>query len=369
MEENHSVLVISNVGPHADKIQKHFEPLKEITGQVTIARVDPAVPLDGISYIRPPPVGPKILQAFLLFFYTLKHCFVNKTDEIVTVSLLPSGIYGLVLGTMFNKPTHHWIIGSDINRYSKKYPRVTFFLLSRFDTVLVMGTKHKEYLVKNGIQAEKVKVMPGSIDIDKYQPKDDSKHYDFIWVGQMKPIKRPLLFVEALDILHKRGYEFNAVMPGSGPLEPEVKDRIQTGSLSSFVKLPGWVEPNALVEYYHKSDIFVMTSEKDAFGFPLVEAMATGLIGIAPHREDPSKGNTVDIIDDMQSGIILSEMTAENLADTFEVLLNDTELRERLSQNAPDVREKFSRSQVSDEWKDVFTQLDEEEIPSANSRG
>lgn len=357
-----TVLVITNIGPHSKKIQKHFEPLAAVADDVTMVRRTPGVPVEGISYVTTEGREFGYIDLLLVFFNGIWECCTKEYDVVVTVSMFPYGIFGAIIGFLFGLPTHHRVIGSDINVHSKAwYQRVTVWLLSSFTSISVHGSNHKEYLVSRGIPEEDIEILPGSIDTTTYKPNPDvSTVYDFIWVGKMVPVKQPLLFVDSLAELRERGLEFDAVMLGAGPLNDLVERRVEVTGLGDSVSLPGWVDASDIVEYYHRADSFVMTSSKDAFGFPLVEAMAAGLVSVAPKRQVISDGNTTDIVTHMETGLVVKSLDAESIADAMEKVLTDSDLQDRLSEQAPAVRDKFSRERMRDRWGNVLRALAEQ---------
>ena len=64
---------------------------------------------------------------------------------------------------------------------------------------------------------------------------------------------------------------------GEGGLKQDFETKIRVNNLSNKIKLIGRQDGNQLKKYYKASDIFVFPSNRDTFGYVVVEALASGL--------------------------------------------------------------------------------------------
>lgn len=356
--EDAAVLVISNLGPRANKFSKHLRPLADVTGHVTNVRRTPGGNQDGVRYVEAPRGWPPLLQMVFVFYYAFRECYSGDYDVIVSISI-PYGLVSATLGKLFGIPTHHRIIGAGISVHSKRwYQPLIRLLFGSFDSLSVHGQNHKNYLVSQGIDPDKITILPGSIDIERFQPDDTvEKQYDLIWVGSLEPKKRPLLFVDALRCLDERGVEFTAVIVGEGSLGETIESRLRRDGLADRVELAGWVDADEIDSYYKRSKAFVMTSQRDAFGFPLIESMAVGLAVVAPDRIDIRDGNTSAIVTHDKDGLLVRQMDVPSLCETLKRVCEDETLREHLGAQATNVRTEYSREQMRERWRTVVESL------------
>jgi glycosyltransferase involved in cell wall biosynthesis len=129
------------------------------------------------------------------------------------------------------------------------------------------------------------------INLDRFIPRQDSQAGSgtairLLYVSVYYPHKDPLTFARAISILRSRGRdaigritmdrnEFgpwpNRIEEYEALLEHQRRGDITLGSINS----------QALPSLYAASDIFVFPSISETFGFPLVEAMASGVPVIA----------------------------------------------------------------------------------------
>jgi UDP-glucose:(heptosyl)LPS alpha-1,3-glucosyltransferase len=93
-----------------------------------------------------------------------------------------------------------------------------------------------------------------------------------------------------------------------------------------------------VMKFYAAADAYVGPSVEDAFGLPILEAMACGLPVIASVNAGVS-----EVIDDGSNGLLLHDpANVTELADLIRKLVSDSSLRERLATNASKIAERHS---------------------------
>jgi glycosyltransferase involved in cell wall biosynthesis len=108
-----------------------------------------------------------------------------------------------------------------------------------------------------------------------------------------------------------------------------------------------------LAPYYRSLDVYVSSSQTEAFGLSIVEAMASGRAVIATATEGAR-----EIIEDNMTGIIVPIGNAEKIAGAIEAVLDDAGERVRLGGNASDdVRERFGQDRMVDEIERVYFEV------------
>ena len=64
-----------------------------------------------------------------------------------------------------------------------------------------------------------------------------------------------------------------------------------------------------------------------------------------------------EIIDNMINGILVENQNRKKLAQTMQRLMNDAELRDRLSKEAIKVKEKYQMEKIAKQWEEIFKRV------------
>jgi glycosyltransferase involved in cell wall biosynthesis len=98
--------------------------------------------------------------------------------------------------------------------------------------------------------------------------------FDLLHVGNDIPRKRLDRLVDIVATLRKRGHRIRLVRVGS-PLRPETRQRMVELGFSDIVELP-FIERDVLRAVYARCDLLVLTSDREGYGLPVLEAFAAG---------------------------------------------------------------------------------------------
>ena len=137
--------------------------------------------------------------------------------------------------------------------------------------------------------------------------------------------------IDACKILRDRGRDFECRIIGFGPLEAELRKRIESLGLSSMVRIEGQMTQSELACEYQSARMFVLpcriTEGGDRDGIPnvLLEAMASRVAVVST----PVSGIT-ELIRPGHNGILASERDVTALAEAMDLLLEDEVLAARL---------------------------------------
>lgn len=100
---------------------------------------------------------------------------------------------------------------------------------------------------------------------------------------------------------------------------------------------------------YGESDIFCLPSRDEGFPLALVEAMSAGLPVVG--FEDG-----IGVSDLIENGVtgLLSVRSVTGLAETLEVLITDSKLRESLGKAGMKSIEKYSSERIYGQWEELL---------------
>lgn len=149
----------------------------------------------------------------------------------------------------------------------------------------------------------------------------------WLFVGRIFPSKHQVRLVEALA-LYRRAYDPGATLTLVGGTASEryrarLSARIVELGLAGAVELRQGLDAAGLAQAYAAADVFVSASLHEGFGFPIVEAMASGLpvVALARAAAPETVGN---------AGVLVEEDSATALAAAVGLLARDQELVARL---------------------------------------
>ncbi|OUC16498.1 MAG: glycosyltransferase [Alkalinema sp. CACIAM 70d] len=211
----------------------------------------------------------------------------------------------------FDNQLRNWASGTQYLMYQLYAPA-----LANYDRVIVFSYLQKDLLVKLGVPAERVAVIPNGVDVDKYCP-GESRYRGrwrgdrvFVYQGRIAPEKNVEALLKAWKASNM-GANSKLLMVGSGPLLAPLKS--QYGE-EIGVKWLGFVAEEAKrIEILRSADVFILPSLVEGLSLSLLEAMSCGLACIATDA-----GADGEVLED-GAGVIMR--TTQSVATQLQTLL------------------------------------------------
>lgn len=238
--------------------------------------------------------------------------------------------------------------------------RLRFFALKLVDRVVAISEAVRRDLIDNFAAPPKRTVMiPHGFDVEgirrlaKEAPpvKLPSDGLPIVLsVGRLIPLKRHEWQIAAFELVCAR-VPARLVIVGEGPLLEEIRQRIAASPAREFIHLLGWqANPYAVMS---RATAFMLTSDQEAFGNVLVEAMACGTPAVC----FDCPGAPAEVLAHGRGGIVLSLGDVTALADTLVSLVQNPVDREAWSQKALQRAEEFSMSNVAEKYLLLFSEI------------
>lgn len=227
-------------------------------------------------------------------------------------------------------------------------------LYNNLDRTFVPTMPILSELEEHGVQ--RLQYLPNGVDVALFNPSYRSN----CWREQVGGLEKQIvLFVSRLvwekdikvlaaayNILRAKRNDFEMVVVGDGHA------RQQLEAMMPGAHFLGYQNGCALSESYASSDIFVFPSTTESFGLVTLEAMASGLIPVAARV-----GGATEIIDEGKSGLFAKPLSAGDLADKVEWLLDNPEGRKRISRLAVQQAEEFGWERILDRLFESYEEV------------
>ncbi|WP_286292721.1 glycosyltransferase family 4 protein [Methylomarinovum tepidoasis] len=224
------------------------------------------------------------------------------------------------------------------------------------DHILVLADSFRDWLVAQGLPAERIHRFTTMFDgdeaksaVDSTDPSGDTIR--LLYLSRIIREKGIFELVEAFSTLSREDGRLELVIAGTGSEENVVRQRVVELGLEGRVRFPGYCRGGDKWKLIYSSDIFLLPSSYGE-GCPvsLLEAMAAGLpvittpVGGIPH-----------IVEDGKHGFLLAEVTPWHIADGIRRLVTDSQLRKRMGElNRKEAWEKYEAEKVARRFERLY---------------
>jgi glycosyltransferase involved in cell wall biosynthesis len=263
----------------------------------------------------------------------ISHLHAHFATSAATVARLAAAIAGITYSvTMHAKDIFHETV--DPEDLKSKILDAEF--------VVTVSDFNVQYLSAKFGNQEKIHCIYNGLDLKLFDFNPSFEHdRKIITVGRLVPKKGLRYLIDACRILADRGVDFSCEIIGTGELEASLRDQIESLSLGDCVQLSGPQPQNVVREKICAAAVFAapcviaddgnrdglptVITESLALGTPCVATDVTGIPEIVRHEE---------------TGIIVQQHNADDLATQLQRLLDDPATCRSLASNARQLIEK-----------------------------
>ena len=193
--------------------------------------------------------------------------------------------------------------------------------------ICVSGPSKQDVVEEFIVNPENVEVILNGIDIETFKPDIDSKVVENRIVTTASadiPLKGLRFLINALPRVLKDFPQTHLMVIGKSPNESKIRKLIDDLCLKERISFKSNLSEEEIVDIYRTSQIAVIPSLYEGFGFGAGEAMACGTPLIST-----DSGGLKDVIGD--SAIKIASGSIEEIENTIISLFQDPEKREQLS--------------------------------------
>lgn len=213
----------------------------------------------------------------------------------------------------------------------------------------VFGLKDAQ-VIENGIN---LKRFNPSTDYQDLRPTMHFQQEDFVagFIARCTKQKNPIIFLQALEIAHKKKASIKGLFVGEGEMDNEVDMFIHKHQMESYLyRSPFRTD---VPELLHSINAYCLPSLWEGLSIALLEAMAMEKTIIAT----PTDG-TSELIHHEENGLIIPFNDAQALADSISLLADSPETCIQYGRSARAlVKQRFNAQRVSDMVTQIYEDL------------
>ena len=212
--------------------------------------------------------------------------------------------------------------------YFKRYHLSRFLLNNAANVYISLTNQMKKELTTLGIPKDNIEILPNAVNTKVFNPKGKKMDNTILYVGRIEPNKGLHVLLNSLKHLKS-----SVTLEIIGPLDwnadycQKIMNLIESENKRGIHKVEylGHVDRATLIAKYQEASIFVSSSSFEPFGVVLLEAMACETPVVSTRTQGP-----VEIIDDGKTGMLVPVNDPVKLAEAFEYLLENEDMRKKL---------------------------------------
>ena len=296
------------------------------------------------------------------FFRALR----KVNPDVIHAHFAWSGKNAVRLAQVLNRPLVVTLHGHDVT-VKRDFPSEYSNLWRVASVYICVSGSIRDKAIEAGFPPNKLRVLHNGIEPDPVTDTVLDKDPNLIvFVGRLVEKKGCIYLLRAMSVVKKTCPDARLVMIGDGPLRSALMAEAESqGIPCSFLG----TQPSEIVRNYQKKAAIVcvpsVTAENgDSEGLPTVilEAMTAGTtVGASKHAGAP------EAIKDGETGLLVSERNADELAAALIRALQDPELRNHLGEKGQAiVRERFDVRKLAMSLEDIYDEVSDKDL--SNSR-
>jgi glycosyltransferase involved in cell wall biosynthesis len=173
-----------------------------------------------------------------------------------------------------------------------------------------------------------------------------------LYVGRLvQEQKRILALPDLLSRLRSLGRRFSLTIVGDGAQESELRDALAHLDLLGHVRFAGYVQADAVIDYYFEHDVLVNISTYEGFSISVIEALAAGCVPVCTDLPGLDRTAFID-------GVTCGLYPVDDLPRMAEILNELTpEAITRMSAAASEVGRSLTIPRMVDRYEAFFAEL------------
>jgi len=170
-----------------------------------------------------------------------------------------------------------------------RQPDNFFNKLKEYDQVWVPSKWQRDSTIEQGIPANKVKIVPEGVDVEKYKPiekkHDKTKPFQFLLIGRWDYRKATQEIIKSFVDEFSEDENVELLLSVDNPFAKDgfssTEERLKNSGIShSRIKIVNHISSEKYVDMLKNVDVFLSCARGEGWNLPLIEAMACGIPSI-----------------------------------------------------------------------------------------
>ena len=207
-------------------------------------------------------------------------------------------------------------------RWKSRKIKAVYWILRRTQSrFIAIAPTMAAALERHGVDPRRICCISNFVTVPRREVVDarESAHTVGV-VCRLVPVKRLDLLIDLVAELRRRGLECSGLVVGDGPERTALEAHAAANGVEDCVRFVG--EQGDVLPWLDQIDVFLATSEVDAYGVAPLEAMARGVPVVAMACD----GGLGDLV--LSGGRLLPDRNVATAADAVAELLASREARE-----------------------------------------
>ena len=204
-------------------------------------------------------------------------------------------------------------------------------LLYRESRFLTISNAAAREIAGHGIPREQIEMNYLGVELDAYRPGPRADQPTLLYLGRLKRYKRIELLLDVLEQIPEATLE----MAGEGDHREAIEHEMARRGLAPRVLMHGHVSEEKKLALLQRAWVNMTASSAEGWCLSVMEAAACGTPSVAM-----AVGGLPESIDDGETGLLAH--TPEELAEKTRLIVEDSDLRERLGAQARERAREFT---------------------------
>ena len=196
------------------------------------------------------------------------------------------------------------------------------------DAFIAVADPHARYLASHeGCPAEKIRVIPNGVDIERFHPRWPDRVLQQEWyldhrtptvgiIAALRPEKNHEMFLQVASLVHQQLPMASFVIVGDGPRRASLESLAQSLDIAEYVRFVG--TRSDVPQVLSVLDLVLLTSHSEANPICLLEAMASEKPVVATRV-----GSVSETVLEDRTGHLVAPGDRQAMADRVVALLTD----------------------------------------------